>query len=46
MRDNYSKTRALTTVMLGLVENLLVSLLENFLFSAAYKSASAIAFMS
>ena len=44
MTDNFSQTRLLTAVTLGLVENLLVSLLENFLLSAAYKSAPAIAF--
>ena len=44
MTDNYSQTRLLTTVMLGLVENLLVSLLENFHLSAAYISAPAFAF--
>ena len=44
MTDNYSEIRLLTAVTLGLVENLLVSLLENFLLSAAYKSAPAIAF--
>lgn len=42
MTDN--QTRLLTTVTLDLVENLLVSLLGNFLFSAAYKSAPAFAF--
>ena len=44
MTDNFSQTRLLTAVTLGLVENLLVSLLENFLLSAAYKSTPVIAF--
>ena len=44
MTDNFSQTRHLTAVTLGLVENLLVSLLENFLLSAAYKSSPVIAF--